>query len=210
MYHSTVHGLVPPVLESKPYNFSNEFIRLIYSASYKKFEGKLFIIHWNEQPRDVTASHISFSYYSRRLVGHGSRTTSFRWSSQSNSKHGPCPIIGIKSFNDWENASIFWGLDSFSIRGSRTRSVQFQGWRCEVVVDMLGLSGLGGVVGWHWEGRNAPGSVGVCDEACRLNSSNYESIIGSLCGWLTILPPKKALETRVQGAPVGVTLRYLL
>ena len=29
---------------------------------------------------------------------------------------------------------------------------------------------------------NAFGSVGVCDEACRLNGK-YEISIGSLCGW---------------------------
>ena len=36
---------------------------------------------------------------------------------------------------------------------------------------------IGGVVGRHWEGRDAFGSVGVCDEACRLinNGSKYES-----------------------------------
>ena len=36
---------------------------------------------------------------------------------------------------------------------------------------------------------DAFGSVGVCDEACRLNGSKYESSIGSLCGGMTILPP---------------------
>ena len=70
-----------------------------------------------------------------------------------------------------------------------------------------GFGGFNGVVGWRWEGRNVFGSVGVCDEACRLNGSRYESNIGSLCGWLTILLPNKAWEkldqmvVRVQGAP---------
>ena len=39
------------------------------------------------------------------------------------------------------------------------------------------------------EGRYAFGSVGVCDEACRLNGSGYESTIGSLCGWHDHSPP---------------------
>ena len=32
---------------------------------------------------------------------------------------------------------------------------------------------------------------GRADEACRLNGSKNESTFGSLCGWLTILPPTK-------------------
>ena len=74
-----------------------------------------------------------------------------------------------------------------------------------------GFGGFGGVVGWHREGRNAFGSVGVCDEACRLNGSRYESNIGSLCGWLTTLPPQQSvgkidqMGVRDQGAPDSVS-----
>jgi hypothetical protein len=48
---------------------------------------------------------------------------------------------------------------------------------------------LGGVV----EGKDAFGSVGVCDEACRLNGSRYESTIGSLCGWHDHSPPPRSV-----------------
>jgi hypothetical protein len=51
---------------------------------------------------------------------------------------------------------------------------------------------VGGVVGWVTLGRHAFGSVGVCDEACRLNGSGYESTILNrlaLCAdGMTILP----------------------
>ena len=69
---------------------------------------------------------------------------------------------------------------------------------------VAGLGGLGCVVGWHWEGKVAFGSVGVGDEVCRLNGSEYESAVGSLCGWLTILPPQSVGKTRPDG---GSSLR---
>ena len=59
---------------------------------------------------------------------------------------------------------------------------------------VAGLSGLGGWCGRVTLGRQlvAFGSVGVGDEVCRLNGSKYESAVGSLCGWLTILPHKNS------------------
>ena len=57
------------------------------------------------------------------------------------------------------------------------------------------------VVGWHWEGINAFGSVGVWEEACRLNQSyclngsKYESHnCLSVQMRLTILPPTNCGE----------------
>ena len=52
---------------------------------------------------------------------------------------------------------------------------------------------VGGVVGW--EGRYVFGSVGVCDEACQLNDSRYESTIGSLCGWHDHSLPQRVGKT---------------
>ena len=46
----------------------------------------------------------------------------------------------------------------------------------------------------QWEGRDAFGSVVVCDEACRLNGSKYNSNIGSLCGSHDHSPSHKAWE----------------
>ena len=56
------------------------------------------------------------------------------------------------------------------------------------------------------KGKDAFGSVGVCDEACQLNGK-YESTVGSLYGWHDHSPPHKAWEkvdqmvVRVQEAP---------
>ena len=50
---------------------------------------------------------------------------------------------------------------------------------------------VGSVVGWVTLRRQICLRVGVCDEACRLNGSEYESTIGSLCGWHDHSPPTK-------------------